>query len=124
MLTTAFFVTLETRKLFNETEYTEACAEIVAALSRTLGEVSKLREIMGSVELRDARVEVEVAQVTDKLADGAAPITARTAVQVEAPEKLAFNKAAFAAFLRFETSIPMTISKRAISKEELAPYKD
>ena len=120
MVTTGFFITIETRKPFDRKAYTDTADTIVQALRGTLGDMQLLSEVMGSTELCDARVEVEVMPTEDT---DVSTIAAHALVQVDAPEKLSFNKNAFTVMLRKELPFQVMISKRVVAQEELAAYK-
>jgi hypothetical protein len=123
MSTTGFFITIETRKSFDLAAYADTTGSIVQALRGTLGDMERLCEVMGSTEISDARVEVEVMPTENIQGSSGSQITAHAVVQVGASEKLTFNKNAFTMMMRQELPFQVGITKRVISQEELAAYK-
>lgn len=113
-MSSAFFVTLETRESFDVDQYLEAAGQISNALHATLGDLPKLRSISKSPDLANPRVEVEITQSTPT---PSAPITARAVVHADG--KWSFDKNAFTSMVRAELPFPVAVSKRMVPKEEL-----
>jgi hypothetical protein len=120
MFTSAYFVTLETRESFSSETYSVAANTLVHAMQSSIGDYTKLCEIMHS-DVCNAQVEVEVMPSTE---DAISQITARALVRGDALKKLTFDKNRFTAMIRADVDFPVAIAKRAISKEELAAKED
>lgn len=117
MPTSAYFITLQTRDEFTAPEYGQATGHLTNVLHATLGDPTKLRSLMHATEITDPRVEVDISQSQPS---ETAQITARCVVQADAPSKLSFDKSLFTSMVRAELPFPVTVSKRAVSKDEQA----
>ena len=117
MLTSAYYVTVQTRDAYATAEYVSITGQLVNALQCTLGSLQELSDIMHSTKLTNASVEVEVAQSE---LTSTSPITARCVVRADAPGKLVFDKNLFTAKLTEAVDMPVKVTKRVVSKDELA----
>ena len=111
MISTAYFITVETRQPVEIERYTTVAGSLLQALQATLGDRPSLENITKK-DVHNARVEVEVVQ-TDMSA-----VCARVVVQADADGKLAFDKNAFSSMIRSELDFPVNITKRSVSKDE------
>ena len=109
MVTSAYYVTLETRHPCAVDTYADVAGALSNALHATLGDYTKLASLTRAKDLHNAKVEVEVAQSESS---ETATVIARAIVQVDASDKVAFDKNMFTSMMRAALPFPVSISKR------------
>lgn len=110
-----FYVTVETRHTVEVNDYAEVAEMLSHALFKVLGDPVKFRQLAHATTLSDARVELEISQVQQA---PSSPVIARAVVQAESAESMRFDKTLFTAMLRTELPWAVTITKRAVPKDE------
>ena len=114
MVLTQYFVSIETRDTFPTDEYLHISGQLASKLHEILGDLELFRRVTNK-ECTNARVEVEINQNEEEKT-----ISAQILVQAEAPSKFPFNKTTFAAILKEALPFVVSVTKRAVTKEEMA----